>query len=706
MADDKGNNRIRRIYSTEIINKMKEDRANGYDIDYTPFFERDLELRAPGVPFKMTEWEHNEYIKCAQDPIYFIEKYCKFRTDHGDTLVTLRDFQKDIIKIATDEEYDAEQDLLIPKNRNLIWLAARQSSKTTTLCAILAYKMCYGYFNCVAYANKEDTSKELINKTNNIFKGLPYFLKPGCLSFGKTGFQLENGSRLLSSATTNTASIGFTIHFMILDEFAHVPDNIVNNFWRSVYPTLSSSQVSQCMIISTPNGTTNKFYDIWSNSLAGNNSFVHFRTDYWQVPGHDQAWADKMRKDFGEEEFAQEFELQFNKNSKMLMKTEDMAYTERFCKKYVHKDIYVQNQYLQSEYLTWHPDFNPNDIDEDDYFIILVDIAEGNGDPSETFQSKKRTPDSNTFDIFRLRVNSPANVRRFSDISCSVKDCVRFVQVGKYTCNSEDEIQMARVCSAVCYNLLGDHLKGNVKVMVEMNFNGKSFFEEFKKHSLYSGSTILRTYHKKPIPGEVQKKKYGFKTTQNKEYYCLRGNKMISRRRTIVTCVDTFDQMKSFGYVRGSLKGIACHDDLSMPVFNHIPRMLDESTFVTWIEEYLTNYHDKATIYVLNNLIQKWAMDNPDMSDDDFNALYGLRPEPTYAPDSYEGGYSGYTPPAQISPYTSPYGGGNMTYPGSESSYPQYPGAIPSPYGENSYPSPYSQGSSSYSDILRMKQNM
>ena len=165
-----GTKKSRRVYSTESINQLLEDRKQGYEIDYSPFFEKDLDLRAAGVVFRMTDEEYSEYLRCYKDPIYFIENYCKFRTDKGYTLVKLRDFQKDIIRIATEETYDEEQDLFIPKNRNIIWMAARQSSKTTTLCAILAYKMIFSEFNCICFANKEDTSKELIDKTNNIFK--------------------------------------------------------------------------------------------------------------------------------------------------------------------------------------------------------------------------------------------------------------------------------------------------------------------------------------------------------------------------------------------------------------------------------------------------------------------------------------------------------------------------------------------------------
>ena len=615
----------RRIYSTQLINQLIKDRNQGYDIDFEPFFQRDLDLRAANIPFKMTEEEMEEYQKCFDDPIYYVETYAKFMTDHGIHTVTLRDYQKKVISIVTEETYDEENDLILPTNRSIIWLAARQSAKTTSISAFLSWMMIFHIDrNILIVANKEKTAIEIVDKIINIFKGLPFWLKPGTEAWGKTALKLDNGSKIISSATTNTASIGFTIHCVLLDEFAHIPENIVNNFWRSVYPTLSSSRVSQCIITSTPNGTTNKFYDIWSGATTGRNSFVPIRTDYWEVPGHDDAWAAQMKADFGEEEFAQEFELQFNKNSKMLMKSEDMNFTDRLVKQYVHKTIYVNNQYVNDEHITWHPDFDPNNIDENDIFVFLVDIAEGNGDPDERFQTKEKTPDANTINIFKVVLNSPSNIKRYSNLSCRTQDCIRFVQVGKYKNSSEDEIQAARVCSALSYNLFKDHDRNNVRVMVEMNFNGKSFFEEFKRHQLYTGSTILKTYHKKPIPGEQQKRKYGFKTTTNKEHYCIKGNKLISMHRIIVTCVDTFEQMKSFGYVRGKIKGIACHDDLSMPVFNHIPRMLDEKTFISWIDEYIQFKAERTKVYIINSIIQKWAMDNPEMSDDDFAGLYNL----------------------------------------------------------------------------------
>lgn len=498
------------------------------------------------------------------------------------------------------------------------------SHNTTTISSFLSWMLIFhASRNILIAANKEDTAKEIVNKVTNIFKNLPFFLKPGCESFGKTGLILENQSKLLSTATTNTASIGFTIHCMLLDEFAHIPVNIVDNFWRSVYPTLSSSKVSQCIITSTPNGTTNKFYEIWSKSIEGKNSFVNIRTDYWEVPEHDEEWAKKQRADFGDDEFAQEFELQFNVNSKMLLDATDMQFIAKKSVAYVPKKIYTSSQYLNVDGLLWHPDFDPNDIDRNAKYIILVDLAEGGEDKDNPKKNKNKAPDDNTLLIYKIVPNSVANLRRFAYDSCDVKDCFRFIQVGKYTSNTEDEAYAAKVASALTYDLFQDSLLDSVRVCVEMNFNGKSFTSSFMQHPLYGESSLFKTYHTKPVPNEVRRKKIGFKTTTDKEFYCLKGKKLIKKRRVIVTDIETKNQLQNFGYVRGKIKGIACHDDLSYPCMNHIARMLEESNFIDWLSDYLYTQIDPVVRFALNQLIEKWALENPEMSDQEFNEFYG-----------------------------------------------------------------------------------
>lgn len=663
-----GKKTARRIYSTKLINQLIEDHNNGYEIPYDAFFQRDLQLRAPNIVFEMTPEEVEEYEKCYEDPLYYVKNYCKFQTDEDYQLVKLRPFQERVIRTVTEEQFiDASCEKLGPKNRSIIWMAARQSGKTTTISSFMSWMLIFhSSRNILIAANKEDTAKEIVDKITKIFKNLPFFLKPGCESFGKTGLILENQSKILSTATTNTASIGFTIHCMLLDEFAHIPVNIVDNFWRSVYPTLSSSQVSQCIITSTPNGTTNKFYEIWSKSLEGKNSFVNIRTDYWEVPEHDEAWAAKQRADFGDDEFAQEFELQFNVNSKMLLDANDMQYIARLSKNFIPKQIFTSSQYLNVEGLTWHPDFDPNNIDRNAKYAILVDLAEGNEDADNPKKNKNKAPDSNTLLIYKIIPNSIANIRRFANESCGVKDCFKFVQIGKYTSNTQDEIYTAKVASALTYELFQDNLLDCIRVCVEMNFNGKSFTSAFMQHPLYSESSLFKTYHTKPVPNEIRKKKIGFKTTTDKEFYCLKGKKLVKKRRIIITDTETKDQLQSFGYVKGKIKGIACHDDLSYPSINHIARMLEESNFIDWLSDYLYMQVDVNKRFAINQLIEKWALDNPEMSDAEFNEMFtedtppmmnmfgmnqGMMSNP-YSQSgmqefSYSGGYSSLNPYTQ-----------------------------------------------------------
>lgn len=133
MAGEKGVEQSKRVpsrlYTTEIINSLRNDISEGFEVDMSPFFDGDYELRNERITFRMTPEEEEEYEKCFMDAMYFIEKYCKFMTDNGRRIVKLRDYQKDIIHLVTDQHYDPELDEMIPDNKNVIIMASRQVGK-------------------------------------------------------------------------------------------------------------------------------------------------------------------------------------------------------------------------------------------------------------------------------------------------------------------------------------------------------------------------------------------------------------------------------------------------------------------------------------------------------------------------------------------------------------------------------------------------
>ena len=621
MADD----RVKRIYTTEIIEQIIEDYKNGYEYDTTPFKEGDIELRAPNISFEYTPEELMEFQKCMENAEYFIETYCKFQTDKGRQSVKLRDYQKDIINTVSAQHFDESIGEMVPDNKNVCIMASRQIGKTTTTAAFMAHYLCFNVDkNIMVLANKDATAKEIVDKIIQIFRGLPYFLKPGALNFGKTGLNLDNGCRLLSAATTASTSIGFTIHKLMIDEMAHIQDGIIEPFWRSVYPTLSSSAVSQCIIISTPNGT-NMFYDIYSKSSLGTkkNSFTGIRVDYWQVPGHDDKWAAAMKADFGEEFFAQEFELQFNVNSKMLLKGTDFQFMNKIQKEFIQKEIVNANDILlDNHYIRWHPNFDPNDINSEDRFLFAVDLAEGEED--EDIKNDKDKSDYNILNIFKIIPNSIANIKTKNlNQPINTSDCIKFVQVGIYEDNEHDEAYCANVASSLLYNVFKTDTKDNVRIIVEMNFQGKNFITNLQMSDLFFDDIVIKTYHTAYIPGEKRRKKFGFKTKSDKEQYCRKGANSISKRRIVVSDKKSISQLSCFGKLKGKLKGIAAHDDISVTILNNVPRALEESTFIGWIEEnVLENIKDENYKYKLNELIKKWSMDNPETSDSAFASMY------------------------------------------------------------------------------------
>ena len=636
MAKDVKKDAPKRIYTTEIIDRLVEDARNGLEIDTTPFFMGDLELRAPNIVFQYTDWELEEFQRCMLDPVYFVANYCKFQNDKGRTTVKLRDFQEDILHLYCDQHYDEELDEFIPNNRNVITMASRQTGKTTTTAGFMAWYLCFHYDrNIMALANKQTTATEIVDKVIQIFRGLPYWLKPGAINFAKLGLTLDNGCRLLSSATTASTSIGFTIHILYIDEFSHIPNNIIEPFWRSVYPTMSSSRLSQCIITSTPNGQ-NMFYDIYSKSSMGTseNSFKGMRIDYWQVPGHDDAWAEQMRKDFGPELFAQEFELQFTVNSQMLLKGSDLQFFNRVQLPFGFRDKF-DHELLKSHKLRWAKDFDPYNIKPNDKFLFCVDLAEGKEYDDSVKEKEKEGPDYNIINIFKIVPNSIANIKsKNSNTKVELKDCFKCIQVGIFEDNEHDEEYCANMTSALLYNVFNAHINDNVRVMVEMNFQGKNYVTHLQKDINYSNDIVIKTYHSEPVPGEIRKKKPGFKTTTTKEYFCKKCAKMIEKRRVIVRDNRSIKQLTAFGRVKRKLKGIACHDDISITILNALPRAFEEDAFIGWLEDLIENNLDKSYKYNLNQIIQKWEFENPEMSDFQFNSYLNEIPDFT-APRLY-----------------------------------------------------------------------
>ena len=256
-------------------------------------------LKRSNVNINYTKEQLEEYIKCAKDPVYFIEEYIQIvNVDKGLVPFKLYDFQ--------DEMVNAFQ-----RERFVINKLPRQSGKSTTVTAYMLWLILFHDTQSIAIlANKGSLARDLLGKIQLAYEHLPKWLQQGIVVWNKGNIELENGSKILASATSSSAIRGGSFNLIFLDEFAFVSNNIAENFFASVYPTISSGETTKVIIVSTPNGL-NHFYKLWSNAVDKKNQYKPIEVTWNQIPGRDEKWKNETISNTSEEQFRQEFECEF-----------------------------------------------------------------------------------------------------------------------------------------------------------------------------------------------------------------------------------------------------------------------------------------------------------------------------------------------------------------------------------------------------------
>ena len=256
-------------------------------------------LKKAHTTSRFTKKQIEEVVKCLDDPKYFIEQYLKIVTiDKGLVPFEMYDFQRKMVDTFHD-------------NRFTICKLPRQSGKSTIIVSyLLHYVLFNDNVNVAILANKSSTARDLLGRLQLAYEHLPKWMQQGVLNWNKGSLELENGSRIVAASTSSSAVRGSTFNIIFLDEFAYVPNNIAEEFFSSVYPTISSGKSSKVMIVSTPHGM-NMFYKMWVDAQNKNNNFVPVEVHWSEVPGRDEKWKEETIKNTSEAQFQTEFECEF-----------------------------------------------------------------------------------------------------------------------------------------------------------------------------------------------------------------------------------------------------------------------------------------------------------------------------------------------------------------------------------------------------------
>jgi hypothetical protein len=240
------------------------------------------------------------------------------------------------------------------------------TSNTTLMTIYALWVACFQKDQSILIvANKEGTAIEIFRRIRLAYEELPNFLKPGVVSYGKTAMELANGCRIGISTTTGTAARGQSINCLILDELGFIEPHLVDEFWKSVYPIVSSSKHSKIFIASTANGTGNLFHTLYTGAENGRNGWACDKILWNEIPGRDDKWKNETIATIGSlDAFNQEFNCEFLDSGESSV-NEDLY--DRLSI-YIKPPLYVMED---GHYQVWE---EPKD---DRLYVAGVDVSEG-----------------------------------------------------------------------------------------------------------------------------------------------------------------------------------------------------------------------------------------------------------------------------------------------------------------------------------------
>ena len=460
-------------------------------------------LKAVGQNVEWTEESIKEYKKCWEDPEHFIQNYVRVvHVDKGLISFDMYPYQKKMINTFINDRF-------------VICKMPRQTGKSTTIISFLLHYILFNEsVNCAILANKLATARELLSRLQLAYEHLPKWMQQGVVVWNKGNIELENGSKILAAATSSSAVRGSSFNIIFLDEFAHVPNNIADQFFTSVYPTISSGETTKVFIVSTPLGL-NMFYKLWVDAEEGRNNYTPIDVDWREVPGRDDKWKEETIKNTSQQQFTQEFECEFIGSTATLIapsKLKSMTFQAPIVSK-GGMDVYEQPQSGKS-------------------YSIVADTSHGKGMDYSAFS---------VFDITQIPYRQVAKYRD-NVISPMVYPNVIY-QTGRRYNNAWTLIEINDIGQAVAESLYNDLEYENMLMCSMHGRAGQKIGSGFGKNA-----------------------QYGIRTSkQLKRIGCAALKEMIETDKLIIPDFDTIAELTTFASKYNSYEAEeGHHDDLAM----------------------------------------------------------------------------------------------------------------------------------------------
>ena len=467
-------------------------------------YNGNVNLKRKGVSVEFTQDMVGEFVKCAQNPTYFAEKYIQIvHVDRGLIPISLYDYQKEIVEKITN-------------NRRVTVVTSRQAGKTTTAVAVILHYVLFNeHKTCALLANKGDAAREILDRIKIAYEALPKWLQQGVIEWNKGSVEFENGCKIIAGATSSSAIRGKSISFLYIDETAFVEN--WDEFFASVFPTISSGETTKMLYTSTPNGL-NHFYKTCEGAKENINGFEYVEVPWQRVPGRDDKWKVETlaAMDNDTQKFTQEFECGFLGSSGTLIEGSKL------------KSMVIRNPIHETKTLKMY-----ESPEEERVYVLVADVSRGKG------------LDYSAFTVVDVTTTPYKQVCTFRDNMTTPMDYAEII-----------------------YRVISNY--NNCYVLIEINDIGEQVsdilineFEVdtllFTEHAGRSGKRVTTGFSGKGADK-------GIRTTKTvKSIGCNTLKLLVEQDQLIITDFDTINELSTFSRRKNSYEAEpGAHDDTVM----------------------------------------------------------------------------------------------------------------------------------------------
>ncbi len=474
-------------------------------------------IKTPHKKESYTQAQILEFSRCAHPetgPEYFLRNY--FYIQHP---------TRGSIKC---EPFDYQIELIhhYHNYKKSINLLPRQSGKTTiAACYLLWFAMFMPDSTVLVSAHKYTGAQEIMTRIRYAYETTPDFIRCGVTTYNKGSIDFDNGSRIVSTTTTETTGRGMSISLLYLDEFAYVRTTIASAMWASVAPTLATGGKS--IITSTPNSDEDQFATMWklanhcidsfgNETNLGSNGFKSYQVHWSEHPDRDQAWADGQLAELGEEKFRREILCEF------------VVFAETLIDSLYLTTMFPQNPIEKQGQVRWYEHINKKGT-----YVIGLDPSMGTGGDNSAIQVFELPTFKQVAEWQHNKTSIQQQVRILRDISQTIYEKT----------NSDTSIYYS-----VENNSLGEAALVAIDDLGEQNIHGIFLSEPVKR-------------------GKSRIHRKGFTTTHtSKTAVCAKFKQLIETNKLHIASKNLISELKTFvagGATKTTYNALpGAHDDL------------------------------------------------------------------------------------------------------------------------------------------------